>query len=431
MRYPAFLYKAVAVLSVGLTVALGGCSAYDLPADDWQLSAPSDSAEAMAPYDPWAQSTETSLFPWEETTTLPASTTQETTASTTEKTTKSTPAKTTTTTRPIAVDDDPLWNREEENKDDAPTVTLPPKTTTAPPTTSSTTTTGSTASVTNSSGTTSATTQVTTATTVPSTTTGTPPQNGWYTENDKTYYYRNGQRETGFYVIDGKYYAFDSDGVMIPTKVGIDVSTFQGSIDWTQVKKAGVDFAIIRVGLRGWGTGAVGQDARFLENIKGATAAGVDCGVYFFSQAITTAEAVEEANFVLNAIKPYKLTYPIVIDMENPPDKDARTQAIKNNRRLLTDIALAFCDTIRNAGYYPMVYSGASWLNNNLYGSEIEKKYDIWVAHYGSQKPGHSGSIWQYADTGRVSGISTNVDLNVSAKDYASIIRQQGLNHLS
>lgn len=437
MRRSSRYHKAAAAaLAVCLTAALGGCGVNSLPADGWQIAPPTGEIYAGAePFGPTtALSTEPGFPSMEETTTLPVST-EGTTATTASAatTTQRTSRKTTTTTKPIAVEDDPLWNREEESQEDTPTVTLPNKTTTTAATTTTTASETTAEPTTGGTGTTAATTQVTsaatTATTTTATTTGTPPQNGWYKADGKEYYYQNGKPVTGFYEIGGEYCAFDDDGVKLEAKVGIDVSTFQGSINWEQVKEK-VDFAIIRVGLRGWGTANIGKDARFEENIKGATAAGIDCGVYFFSQAITVAEAIEEANFVLDAIKPYKLTYPVVIDMENPPDPEARTQAIKNNRRLLTDITLAFCETIRDAGYYPMVYSGASWLNNNLYGSEIAQKYDIWVAHYGSKKPGHSGSIWQYSSSGRVDGITTNVDLNVSAKDYAAIIREQGLNHL-
>ena len=270
----------------------------------------------------------------------------------------------------------------------------------------------------------------TTASTAPPTTSP-PPSTGWHTAGGQTYYYLNGKKLTGYQDIGKAKYYFDKDGAL-SSKVGIDVSTYQGDINWTQVKADGVDFAFIRLGARGWGTaGTMFTDAKYEANMKGSIAAGVDRGVYFFSQAINVAEAKEEAQYVLDRIKGYAVTYPVVIDMENPPDKEARTQALVGKKTLCTDIAIAFCDAIKAAGYYPMVYTGASWATSNMEPARLKEKYDIWLAQYNTTVTYPVPyTIWQYTSKGAVAGIAGNIDRNIGLKDYAKIIRDGGWNHL-
>jgi GH25 family lysozyme M1 (1,4-beta-N-acetylmuramidase) len=193
---------------------------------------------------------------------------------------------------------------------------------------------------------------------------------------------------------------------------GIDVSKYQGTIDWNKVKNSGIDYVIIRVGFRGYGTGALCSDTMFDTYIKGAVDAGLDIGVYFFSQAITTTEAKEEADFVASKIKNYKLSYPVYIDMEDVSggrfDKANLTKAQK------TSIADTFCNEMESLGYASGVYANKYWLTSVLDSSSLEKNHHIWLANYTTNTT-YSGEYqtWQYTSTGTVKGISGYVDGDV------------------
>ncbi|MBQ2938167.1 MAG: hypothetical protein IJE05_04755 [Clostridia bacterium] len=202
---------------------------------------------------------------------------------------------------------------------------------------------------------------------------------------------------------------------------GIDVSQFNGSINWGFVKRTGIDFAFIRVGYRGYGqAGNFKEDDNFRTNIQAAKQAGVPVGVYFVTQAITPAEAIEEAHWVLDKIKEYSLDYPIAIDIEAAnvaPGDVPRTQNLDTNTR--TYLAKLFCQTIQSAGYTPIIYANVDWATNKLNMSQLSE-YDTWIASYRSGNPGYSGkySIWQYTSKGTINGILGNVDLNISYKKY-------------
>ena len=205
---------------------------------------------------------------------------------------------------------------------------------------------------------------------------------------------------------------------------GIDVSQFNGNINWGFVKRDNVDFAFIRVGYRGYGqSGNFREDANFRTNIQAAKTAGVPVGVYFVTQAITDAEAIEEANWVLQKIKDYDIEYPIAIDIEEAgvaPGDIPRTQNLDKNTR--TRLAKLFCQTIQTAGYTPIVYTNVDWATNKLNMSELSQ-YDTWIAHYKydvTSKPNYNKpyTIWQYSDKGNINGILGNVDLNISYKKY-------------
>lgn len=251
---------------------------------------------------------------------------------------------------------------------------------------------------------------------------------GWHIIDGKTYLYQNGKPVTGWQVIQGKKYYFDSTGVL-SSKVGIDVSYAQGNIDWNKVKASGVDYVMIRVGYRGYTQGGLYLDSDFVKNIEGATAAGLDCGVYFYSQAITVEEAILEADFVLKAIKGYKLTYPVAFDTEYVSDPAARTHGLTDKQR--TDFAIAFCERIKNNGYYPTIYASKSWLLDEMEFSRINGNFDIWLAHYTEQTNfPYTYQMWQYTDSGKVTGISGSVDLDISLFDYPAFMRKYGYNHL-
>lgn len=194
-------------------------------------------------------------------------------------------------------------------------------------------------------------------------------------------------------------------------KQGIDVSKWNKSINWSSVKKAGIEFAFVRTSYRGTETGKLATDETAATNMKGAAAAGVKVGAYIFSQAITKAEAVQEADYLLQTVKGYNITMPLVFDFEYYAG--GRLSKAKLNDRQRTDICLAFCDRIKAAGYTPLVYANYSMLSNDLYASEITAKYPVWLARYNSTASyGGDYDFWQYTSEGRVSGISGNVDMN-------------------
>ena len=200
---------------------------------------------------------------------------------------------------------------------------------------------------------------------------------------------------------------------------GIDVSSWQGDIDWAKVKKDNIDFAIIRVGYRGYGTGKLVVDKKFEQNIVGAKSNNINTGVYFATHAITVNEGIEEANYTINNIKKYNITGPVVIDTESSGDNG---RADNLSKSLRTKIVKAYCETIKNAGYTPMIYASKYWLIENLDMSQLNC-YDVWLAHYTGSKDKPSDykgkyTIWQYTSSGRVTGIYTNVDMNVGYKSY-------------
>ena len=239
---------------------------------------------------------------------------------------------------------------------------------------------------------------------------------GWQNLDGKTYYFdKNGNKVTGEQVIQGAKYTFNSDGSLHTGSgvLGIDVSTWNGNINWTQVKNAGVSYVIIRTGFRGSTQGALIEDAKFRQNIQGATAAGLKVGVYFFTQAVNEVEAVEEASMVLSQIKNYKITYPVFIDVES---SGGRADGLDAGTR--TKVINAFCQTIQNAGYRAGIYANKTWLNQKMNISALSG-YKIWLAQYNTQVTyGGRYDMWQYSDKGRISGISTNVDMNLSYMSY-------------
>lgn len=198
---------------------------------------------------------------------------------------------------------------------------------------------------------------------------------------------------------------------------GIDVSRYQGKIDWEKVAAEGVEYAIIRVGVRGYGTeGKLLLDEKFEENVKGAIEAGIDVGVYFFTQAITEEESLEEANLVLEAVAGYDITYPIVYDVEKTGASDGRMNQLTVEER--TRMAHVFIDRIKEAGYTPMIYANMEMWSVLLDMSEFED-VEKWFAYYGTELyfP-YEYAIWQYSDTGRVDGIQGDVDMNISFREW-------------
>lgn len=194
-------------------------------------------------------------------------------------------------------------------------------------------------------------------------------------------------------------------------KFGIDVSKWNGEIDWDKVKQAGVEYAIIRVGYRGSSTGALVEDPYFEKNIRGAIASDIPVGVYFFTQAVNEVEAVEEASMVIKLCSDYNLTYPVFIDTEGAGGNGRADQLGQAERTL---VCRAFCTTIKNAGYKAGVYASRNWFNNNLLSDQLEQDV-IWLAEY-RETPLYQGyyQMWQYSSNGSIDGIEGRVDINLS-----------------
>lgn len=226
-------------------------------------------------------------------------------------------------------------------------------------------------------------------------------------KNDYNYTNLVSKNDEMQYYIDGKQTSY----------FGIDVSKYQDYIDFVKVKKAGVDFVMIRVGSRGYGTGQIMMDDYFYDNIKRATDAGLRVGVYFSSQAVTKAEAIEEANTVIVALEGYSIDYPIVFDMGFVDNDNARIEALSREGK--TDIAKAFLDTVKSYGYTGMIYGDKEWLIKEIDMSKLTD-YDVWLEQP-QDLPDYpyKFSMWQYKLNGSVDGISGYVNLNISFVDYS------------
>ncbi|MCR4946058.1 MAG: glycoside hydrolase family 25 protein [Lachnospiraceae bacterium] len=200
-------------------------------------------------------------------------------------------------------------------------------------------------------------------------------------------------------------------------RLGIDVSFYQDDVDFEKVKNSGIDFVFVRAGFRGYGTGSLNEDSKAVENIKNALTAGLDVGVYFFSQAINEKEAVEEAEYVFDILEkagitsPEELKMPIVFDPESIMNDSARTDGVTGEQFTLNSIA--FCETVKEKGYDPCVYCNMLWQAFKL-DLGILKDYKIWYADYEElpQTP-YDYTYWQYSDTGSVDGVKGPVDLDI------------------
>ena len=221
----------------------------------------------------------------------------------------------------------------------------------------------------------------------------------------------NDHVEENLNILETGEYQYVKDGQVISHK-GIDVSKHQGEIDWQQVAEDGVEFAFIRVGLRGYGTGKLVEDEYFEQNVQGALSAGIKVGVYIYSQAINEEELLEEANLVLEKIAPYRIECPVVFDVEKVSGSSGRMNALSLEER--TNLTLLFCQTIENAGYKPMIYHNME-MGALMLDLETLEDYDKWFAYYNPDfyYP-YEYKIWQYSHKGSVKGIQGEVDLNIS-----------------
>lgn len=216
-------------------------------------------------------------------------------------------------------------------------------------------------------------------------------------------------------------FSYYEDGNLV-SQTAVDVSDLQGKIDWEHVSEDGIDFAMIRLGRRGYTEGNIYLDNYYYENVSGVQSEGMPFGVYFFSQAITEDEAIEEANFVIKHLSGSGISYPVVFDHEPVESADGRANNLSKNE--LTHITKAFCQKIEDAGYTPMIYGNAfdmERLNlNDLKG------IDVWYAEYESSQPTgqFDFAMWQYSSTANVSGINTQADLSILFKPLDSVRSQ-------
>ena len=248
---------------------------------------------------------------------------------------------------------------------------------------------------------------------------------GWYDYGDNTYYIgSDGRPLCGNQYIDGKRYFFNANGAKA-SLFGADFSKHQGTIDWASVKQSGVEFVILRAAVRGYGSsGNLVTDSQIAANIKGALSQNIDVGIYVFSQAVTTEEAVEEAERALDIIKGYDIKLPIYFDSEysGAPNRTGRADGLTKAER--TSLAIAFCETVRKAGYKAGVYASKSFFYDNLdYAALQSRGYEIWLAHYISSVTDfkYPYNIWQYTSKGSIGGVQSEyADLDIAYYDYAN-----------
>jgi len=214
---------------------------------------------------------------------------------------------------------------------------------------------------------------------------------------------------------DNMIYKYD-DGTY-ESVFGIDVSYHQHEIDWAKVKQSGVEFAMIRVGYRGYSQGEIYEDEQFINNIEGAIDNDIKVGIYFFSQAINVEEAIEEADFVIKKIKKYDIDYPIAFDMEYIQVDGEEVSRIKNlSSYERSQIAITFCNRLKDAGYETMIYNSANKIME-LFDLNYLQEESIWLAEYDNETNyAYLFDMWQYSSTGTIDGIDTNVDLNIYFK---------------
>ncbi|SFE64857.1 Lyzozyme M1 (1,4-beta-N-acetylmuramidase), GH25 family, partial [Peptostreptococcaceae bacterium pGA-8] len=238
-------------------------------------------------------------------------------------------------------------------------------------------------------------------------------QEGWF-HKDGNKYYRNsdGSLATGYKDIEGFKYYFDDNGIL-KSKVVIDVSQWQNRINWSEVAKTPVSAAIIRSSYTGAASGKIVEDPNYRQNIAGAIEAGIEVGVYHYSQAITVEEAREEARKIFELSRGYNLTLPIFMDIEYYHDSGGYGRNYYITKQERTNIIKAFCDEVIRLGGKPVIYSYTSFLENEIYMGQLQN-YPVWVAQY-YHKVTYSGPFigWQYSSKGRVNGINGDVDLNL------------------
>lgn len=197
---------------------------------------------------------------------------------------------------------------------------------------------------------------------------------------------------------------------------GADLSKYNGSVDFAKLKDAGIGFVMLRLGSRGYGTGKIDLDEKFVEYAQNAQLAGIQTGAYFYSQAVNEAEAIEEANYIVGAVSNFNMKYPIAIDIEKVSGDEARTDKLTSKER--TAVVKAFCDAVKGYGYKPIIYASKEMLISSLELEELSD-YDVWLSDYDTPTDyPYRFTMWQYSKTGRVDGITGDIDLDLCFINY-------------
>ncbi len=230
----------------------------------------------------------------------------------------------------------------------------------------------------------------------------------------------NSYIQDNFVIEDGFMAYYDENGKKI-SKLGVDLSYHQQYVNWDELEKA-VDFVILRCGYRGYSEGGLVEDEKFRQYASECNKRGIPLGVYFYTQSITVEEAVAEAEFVIRTIEGFDISYPVAYDTEYVSDASARTRITEISKDLRADMARAFCERIREEGYYPMIYASENWMRREL-NLETLQEYDFWAPQYLEKNDFmFDFTIWQYTDSGYIPGIDTEVDLNICMVDYPSFV---------
>lgn len=231
----------------------------------------------------------------------------------------------------------------------------------------------------------------------------------------------NSYNVDNFKIDEGFMAYFDEDGNKI-SHLGCDLSYHNEDVDWDALAASPVEFVMLRCGYRGYTEGGLKKDEKFDEYAAEANRVGLKVGVYFYTQAVSVEEAREEAKFCIETIKDYDISYPVAIDTEYVNDASARTNKQEISNELRSEMIRTFCDTVKEAGYYPMMYAGENWMRRNM-DLNVLSDIDVWAPQYYEKNDFmYDFTIWQYTEKGSVPGIKENVDLNVSMVDYASFV---------
>ena len=231
----------------------------------------------------------------------------------------------------------------------------------------------------------------------------------------------NPYNSENFRIDNGFMAYFDENGEKI-SHLGCDLSYHNKYVDFDELAKSGCEFVMLRCGYRGYSAGGLAKDEKFEQYASEAERVGLNLGVYFFTQALTVEEAEEEAEYTLKLIEGHKISYPVAFDTEYIDDESARSNTTEISDELRTEIITAFCEKIKEAGYYPMVYASENWIRRYMNVGSL-RQYDFWAPQYLEENDFlYDFTMWQYTDKGSIPGVKGEVDLDISMVDYASFV---------
>lgn len=233
---------------------------------------------------------------------------------------------------------------------------------------------------------------------------------------------KNSYKTENFRLNDKGYMEYVDDNGNVISHFGVDLSYHQDKVNWDKLEASGVEFVMLRCGYRGYTEGKILEDEKFHEYAKEANERGIALGVYFFSQAINEKEAIEEAEYCIDILKDYEISYPVAFDTEYVNDSEARTNTADLTDEDRANICIAFCERVKEAGYFPIIYASENWMRRNL-DLTMLTQYDFWAPQYLDENDFlFDFTMWQYTEHGKIDGISEDVDLNISMVDYASFV---------